>query len=110
MKEPMPMRIPPAHVAAVPEKRRILFISTVFAAVLAIIVSVLVGQSARAEVTVGAIFDGQRPTSLVNHSDTSEVEVGTEFTPVKDVTASGVTFWKTSQSAGPYKVSLWNAA
>ena len=55
------------------------------------------------------IFGSSAPDQLVEHSDTSGVEVGTRFTARTDGVATGMRFWKVPGALGPHFGTLWSA-
>jgi hypothetical protein len=87
------------------------FIAALVAAVALVMAGAFVpGSSADAATASGAIFAARTPGGLVDHDDTSAVEVGTRFTAEKDGVASGITFWKTQGNVGPHVGTLWSSS
>ena len=59
--------------------------------------------------TAGTILGTSTPAGLIQHKDSSGVEVGTRFTARSDGEASGMRFWKGENAAGSHTGTLWSS-
>ncbi|MBX0299451.1 DUF4082 domain-containing protein [Cryobacterium sp. 1639] len=83
------------------------------AVVLSMLLALLLAASQWAVSPAGAatstIFGTSTPSSLVQHTDSQAVEVGTRFTARSNGTATAMRFWKTQDAGGTHTGTLWSA-
>ena len=84
-------------------------IAAAFAMLLVFLVMISSWALSPAVAADGTIFGTAAPTRLVQHTDSSGVEVGTRFTARSNGTATGMRFWKGQNAVGPHTGSLWSA-
>jgi hypothetical protein len=92
--------------ASRPRMTAVLGGAAVIAVIAAIVIWVPSGIGARSSVT---IWGNSAPAELVSQSDSTSVELGTQFTAEADGTVSSVRFWKLPSQSGLHVGTLWTS-